>query len=121
MLIPSVLVLIPLWFQLRQLGRDLLGSNSAITDSIFTLSLVYAVQGLPGHIFLMVGFMRRINNSFIEAALMDGAGETRIFTTIIIPRTKKSFNIRFHPSSRYSNNEIRKRNISNSQPINNPF
>lgn len=88
MLIPSVLVLIPLWFQLRQLGRDLLGSNSAITDSIFTLSLVYAVQGLPGHIFLMVGFMRRINNSFIEAALMDGAGETRIFTTIIIPQVR---------------------------------
>ena len=88
MLIPSVLVLVPLWFQLRQLGRELLGSNSAITDNIFTLSLVYAVQSLPGYIFLLVGFMRRINDSFIEAALMDGAGEMRIFTTIIIPQVR---------------------------------
>ena len=49
MLVPSVLVLIPLWFQLRQLGTNLLGSPSAITDNIFTLAVVYAVQALPAY------------------------------------------------------------------------
>ena len=88
MLVPSVLVLIPLWFQLRQLGRELLGSNSAITDNILTVSLVYAVQALPAYIFLLVGFVRKIDNSFIEAALMDGAGEYRIFTSIILPQLR---------------------------------
>ena len=88
MLVPSVLVLIPLWFQLRQLGRQLLGSNSAITDNIFTVSLIYAVQALPSYIFLLVGFIRKINDSFIEAALMDGAGETKIFTNIILPQVR---------------------------------
>lgn len=88
MLVPSVLVLVPLWFQLRQLGRDLLGSNSAITDNIFTVSVIYAVQSLPAYIFLLVGFVRKIDNSFIEAALMDGAGEYRIFTSIILPQLR---------------------------------
>lgn len=88
MLVPSVLVLIPLWFQLRQLGREYFGSNSAITDNILTVSLIYAVQALPSYIFLLVGFVRKINDSFIEAALMDGAGEYRIFTRIILPQLK---------------------------------
>ena len=88
MLIPSVLVLIPLWFQLRELGRNLLGSNSAITDNIFVVALIYAVQALPTYIFLLVGFVRRIDNSFIEAASIDGAGEMNIFKNVIIPQVK---------------------------------
>ena len=88
MLIPSVLVLIPLWFQLRELGRNLLGSNSAVTDNIFVVALIYAVQSLPTYIFLLVGFVRRIDNSFIEAASLDGAGEMNIFKNVIIPQVK---------------------------------
>ena len=88
MLIPSVLVLIPLWFQLRSLGSSLFGSNSAITDNIFTLSIVYAVQSMPVYIFLMVGFVRKIHDGFIEAAVMDGAGEWQIFQNVILPMVK---------------------------------
>lgn len=88
MMIPSVLVLIPLWFQLRQLGNTVFGSSSAITDNVFTLSLVYAVQALPAYIFLVVGFIRKIDNGFIEAAVIDGAGEWTVFTKIIIPFIK---------------------------------
>lgn len=88
MMIPSVLVLIPLWFQLRQLGNTVFGASSAITDNVFTLSLVYAVQALPAYIFLVVGFIRKIDNGFIEAAVIDGAGEWTIFTKIIIPFIK---------------------------------
>lgn len=88
MMIPSILVLIPLWFQLRQLGSNLFGSASAITDNVFTLSLVYAVQALPAYIFLVTGFIRKIDNGFIEAAVIDGAGEWTIFTKIIVPFIK---------------------------------
>lgn len=88
MMIPSILVLIPLWFQLRTLGRGILGSSSAISDNLLTLSLVYAVQALPGYIFLTVGFIRKIDNGFIEAAVMDGAREWTIFTRVILPFVK---------------------------------
>lgn len=88
MLVPSVLVLIPLWFQLRQLSTKLFGSAFVITDNIFTISIIYAVQAIPAYIFLLVGFVRKINDSFIEAALMDGAGEYKIFTKLVLPQLK---------------------------------
>ena len=85
MMIPSVLVLIPLWFQLRSIGNTLFGSSRFFTDNIFMVSLVYAVQTLPASIFLLVSFIRSINNGFIEAAVMDGAQEWTIFSKIILP------------------------------------
>lgn len=88
MMIPSILVLVPLWFQLRQLGNGLFGSASSITDNIVTLSVVYAVQALPAYIFLVTGFIRKIDNGFIEAAVIDGAGEWTIFGKIIVPFIK---------------------------------
>ena len=88
MMIPSILVMIPLWFQLRRLGSNLFGSNSAVTDNLFTVSLVYAVQAMPVYIFLMVGFIRKIDNGFIEAAVIDGANEFVIFTKVILPFVK---------------------------------
>ena len=88
MLVPSVLVLIPLWFQLRQLSTKLFGTAFALTDNIFTISIIYAVQAIPAYIFLLVGFVRKINDSFIEAALMDGAGEYKIFTKLVLPQLK---------------------------------
>lgn len=85
MMIPSVLVLIPLWFQLRTMGNTLFGSSRIFTDNIFVVALIYAVQALPPSIFLIVGFIRSIHNGFIEAAVMDGAGEWTVFTRIIMP------------------------------------
>lgn len=81
MMIPSVLVLVPLYFQLESL-------RSGITDNLLTLIVVYSIQAIPGGIFLLSGFMRGINNSFIEAAVIDGATEWKIYTDIIIPFTK---------------------------------
>lgn len=81
MMIPSVLVLVPLYFQLESL-------KSGITDNLFTLIIVYTVQAIPGGIFLLTGFMKGINNSFIEAAVIDGANEWKIYSNIVIPFTK---------------------------------
>ncbi len=88
MMIPAVLVLIPLWFQLRQLGNSVFGSASAVTDQPLVLALVYAIQSLPVQIFLLVGFIRKIDNGFIEAAVIDGAGEWNIYSKIILPFVK---------------------------------
>ncbi len=81
MMIPSVLVLVPLYFQLESI-------KVGFTDNLLTLVVVYAVQAIPGGIFLLTGFIGSINNSFIEAAVIDGAGEWKIFTKIILPFVK---------------------------------
>ena len=59
-----------------------------VTDNLLTVCVVYAVQAMPVYIFLMVGFIRRIDNGFIEAAVIDGAGEFTIFTKVILPFVK---------------------------------
>lgn len=79
MMIPGVLLLMPRYFHLL---------NLKLTDNLFILILLYAVGAIPGAVFIMIGFIRSIHNSFLEAAIMDGASEWKIFTKIIIPFTK---------------------------------
>ena len=81
MMIPSILVLVPLYFQLESL-------KTGLTDNIFVLTVVYAIQAIPGAIFLLTGFIKGIDKSFIEAAVIDGASEWKIYTRIIIPFNK---------------------------------
>ena len=97
MMIPSILVLVPLYFQLENLGDainnlmyQLTGTETSfsMTDNRVVLFIVYAVQALPGVIFLLTGFVRSINASFIEAAHMDGAGEWYIYKSIVLPFIK---------------------------------
>lgn len=78
MMIPAVLLLMPRYFHLLSLK---------LTDNLFILMLIYAIGAVPGSVFLMVSFMRSVDNSFIEAAVMDGASEWTIFTKIMIPFT----------------------------------
>lgn len=78
MTVPGILVLVPLYFQLESLIPN-------ITDNLVTLALVYSVQSLPVPIFLLTGFVRSIDKSFIEAADIDGASQWRIFSSIILP------------------------------------
>lgn len=79
MMIPGILLLVPQYFQLLKIN---------FTDNLFVLILLYAVGGVPAAVFILTGFMKNINNSFIEAALVDGATEWQIFKNIIIPFTK---------------------------------
>lgn len=81
MMIPSILVLVPLYFQLESV-------KTGFTDHLPTLMVVYAIQAIPGTIFLLTGVIGGINNSFVEAALIDGASQWKIYTRIIIPFTK---------------------------------
>ena len=94
MMIPSILVLVPLFFQLESLGGHInsliemiTGTNPGIsmTDNRAMLTVIYAVQAIPVPIFLVTGFVRRIDQSFLEAAYIDGAGEWYVFSHIILP------------------------------------
>lgn len=98
MMIPGALLLVPLYFQVSSIG-DVLQSvvqfvtgnpdlTFNITDNLITLSVIYAVQGLPVGIFLLAGFVRSVNKSFLEAARIDGAGEWHIFSKVVFPFIK---------------------------------
>ena len=78
-MIPSILLVGPLYTQLREISRDLFINNR------FMLALIYAVQALPMQIFLLSKFIRTIDNGLIEAARIDGANEFVVFFQIIIP------------------------------------
>lgn len=66
--------------------------NYLVSDWLNILDTKWAIW-LPGvaspfSVFLLTKFMRRIPNSLIEAAKIDGAGEWKIFTKVCIPLCK---------------------------------
>lgn len=79
MMVPSVLLLVTRYFHLLSLN---------LTDNLFILILLYAVGAVPGSAFILVGFIKGIDNSFIEAAVVDGASEWCIYKDIILPFVK---------------------------------
>jgi len=77
MLMPFQVTLVPNYIVADRLG--LLGSHASII-----LSGIFAAFG----VFLVRQFMLNIPYAYIEAAKMDGAGQFRIFFTIILPMVK---------------------------------
>ena len=75
MMVPQTLLLIPLMYLCMQLNMT----------NLFTLMILYAIQGVPFYVFLMVPFIKGINDAFIEAAQIDGANEFYIYLRIILP------------------------------------
>lgn len=68
--------------------------NYLVSDWLNILDTKWSIW-LPGmaspfSVFLLTKFMRRIPNSLIEAAKIDGAGEWKIFTKICVPLCKGS-------------------------------
>lgn len=78
-MIPGVLKLTPLYFQLENVG---------LTDNLIVLMFIHAVTGLPVNLFMITGFMKSIDNAFLEAAVIDGATEWQIFRKIAVPLVK---------------------------------
>lgn len=54
-------------------------------------SLIIPVFGSTLGVYLMKQFMERIHDSILEAAKIDGAGEARIFWTIVMPQVKPAW------------------------------
>jgi len=85
---PFFLFLIPMFFILRFWplagGNDLAGQGgTGLLNSYAALILPFAVSWYG--IFLMRQYMLSIPDELLDAARVDGAGEFRIFATIVLP------------------------------------
>lgn len=87
MMIPSVLTLVPLYYMSEEITMNL---GIPLTDNLISLSIMYAITGMPFYVFMLTGFMRGINDSLLEAAELDGASQFVIFFRIILPLVKPS-------------------------------
>lgn len=77
MMIPGVLLLIPQYMMLYE------------WDWINSYRVLIIPSAMSAYnIFLMIQFMRQIDNSYLEAARIDGAHEFRVFWSIILPMAK---------------------------------
>ena len=76
LVVPVQVALIPLSALFGDLG---------IYGSITGVVLFHVGFGLPFAIFLLRNFFAEIPRELLEAARLDGAGELRLFTTVILP------------------------------------
>ena len=98
LLIPMQLILIPLFFQytdISELATEMLRPTAAalglgqltvsLHDSHAGLILIYVAASLPFTVFVLTAFFRTLPNELREAALMDGASEYRVYSTVMMP------------------------------------
>ncbi len=74
--VPLQLFLVPLFFLWQRLG---------LTNSLPGLAIIYIATNAPFAIFLLRSYMVQLPRDFEDAARVDGAGEFRIFTSIVVP------------------------------------
>lgn len=72
-------VLVPISYMIGKLN---------LSDNIPALILVYVAFGLPFSILVLTNFMRGVNRSLEEAALVDGANYVQIYWKVMLPMTK---------------------------------
>ena len=58
-----------------------------LKNNIFALVLVYVAFNLPFSIMVMITFMKGVNRSLEEAAIIDGASYFQIYSKIMVPLT----------------------------------
>lgn len=56
-----------------------------LKDTRWALILPYAAMGLPLAVFLLKAFLDAIPHELFEAASIDGCGDARMFTTVVVP------------------------------------
>lgn len=81
MMIPAFACLIPMFQIYNRLG---------LRNTYLSLILPQVGFSLPMCIYLYAGFMRFVPNELIESAAIDGAGNWKIFTRIMLPICKNS-------------------------------
>ncbi|MDQ0726711.1 carbohydrate ABC transporter permease [Microbacterium sp. W4I20] len=74
--VPAQLGIVPIFRMFSDLG---------LVDSPTALAFIYASQLLPLSIFILAPFYRRLPDELAEAARIDGAGEFRVFRSIMFP------------------------------------
>ncbi|MEU8851719.1 carbohydrate ABC transporter permease [Streptomyces sp. NPDC048564] len=73
---PLVLVIIPLFLVLKNLG---------LINSVPGLIMVYVVWALPFALWMLVGYVRAVPPELEEAASVDGAGRLRTLVSVTAP------------------------------------
>jgi raffinose/stachyose/melibiose transport system permease protein len=74
--IPIYITIVPVFIMMRSAGA---------TDSLFGLMGPYLAFGIPFEVLVLQSFFRQLPDEIIEAARVDGAGDWRIFWTVILP------------------------------------
>ncbi|MFY7953692.1 MAG: carbohydrate ABC transporter permease [Armatimonadaceae bacterium] len=98
LLIPMQLILIPLFFQFADMSEAATGVLAPIArsiglgdltvslhDSHFGLIVIYVAASLPFTVFTLTAFFRTLPGGVREAAMLDGASETRTFFSVMLP------------------------------------
>lgn len=76
MMIPMHTILVPVAYLVGKLG---------LKNNLVALVLIYVAFSLSFSIFVLTRFMKGINMSLEEAAIIDGAGYFQIYTRIVLP------------------------------------
>ncbi len=79
LMIPPVMLIIPQFLVIKDLR---------LYNSLASLILVYVAMNLSLQTFMLTGFFKTIPQDLIDAALIDGAGQWRIFWRVILPLSK---------------------------------
>jgi N-acetylglucosamine transport system permease protein len=76
---PIFLAIVPLFFILK---------NGGLLNTLPGLIMVYVAFALPFTVFFLFSFFKTLPQEVYEAALMDGAGDWRIFFQIMLPMAR---------------------------------
>ncbi|WP_066314707.1 carbohydrate ABC transporter permease [Bacillus sp. FJAT-29814] len=76
MMIPIKLGIVPLFMLMKDLG---------LTNSLWSLILMYTATGIPLSILILTGFFRTMPAELEEAARIDGATDLRILWNVVLP------------------------------------
>lgn len=79
MMFPNFLVIVPLFFLLK---------NLSLLDTKTGLVLVYVAYSLSFTIFVLSGFFQSLPSELEEAAMIDGCGYARTFWRVMLPLAK---------------------------------
>ena len=93
MIMPSQVTLVPNYLVLDKFGMietQELGVSQGAERFISRLAIILPAVFSPFSIFLLTKVMKRIPNSYVEAAKLDGAGEIQIMTKIYLPMCKSA-------------------------------
>lgn len=79
MMFPHFLVIVPLFFLLRNMG---------MLDTLHGLILVYVAYSLSFTVFVLHGFFSALPEELAEAAMLDGCGHAGTFWRVMLPLAK---------------------------------
>src|SRR2546421_3169158 len=85
---PVFLALVPLFFQVKNMGTLPAVGPYLGLGSRAGLILVYIAYSLPFTVFFLAAFFKTLPNSIAEAAIVDGASHTRLFFRVMLPMAR---------------------------------